>query len=74
MVWARVVEAVKAERQRLLNEIEAASFRLACNDARDIRSACVGLGTDEDKLTRCLVGRTRAQLEATDDAYVFVLV
>ena len=66
------LEGVKAERQRLLNEIDAASYYVACNDARDVRSACVGFGTDEDKLSRCLVGRTRAQLERTDDAYVYM--
>ena len=59
-----------ARSQLVLANKEALAYIAYC-DARAIKRACVGLGTNDSKLIDILTTRTKQQLQKIDDAYVY---
>ena len=64
-------EDLSAARSRLVSSNKEALSYIAYCDARAIKKACVGLGTNDGKLIDILTTRTKQQLQKIDDAYVY---
>ena len=64
-------EDLSAARSRLVLANKEALAYIAYCDARAIKRACAGLGTNDSKLINVITARTKNQLQKIDDAYVY---
>ena len=64
-------EDLSLARSRLVQANQKALDYIAYCDARAIKKACCGLGTNDSKLIDILTTRTKYQLQKIDDAYVY---